>query len=326
MGFGSRRPTRVTLLNARHRAARLAWAREQREWTLDDWKRVAWSDKSSFRLLQADVGLRIWRQAHEAMDPACQVGTVQGHGGSIMVWGVLSWQILGSLVLVPTSLNEIRYVKLLGDHLHPFMLYCHAHGNGVLQQDNRTSRRSRLATAWLDEHSSDFSVMNWPPRSPTLILLSTWRMFWRKWIPSHVDLFFNDLADELVMEGSAEPLDNRGLLTYSEIFSKVRADSNRTWRIPSIHDWCQQKHSGAALELKGDRKLQTTITRFISGHTRTLSYVQGQKVFPVCLKCNTHQSTPDHLLSCMEQVKRNLFESPALVRDFLWASGLLDLA
>ncbi|GFV31569.1 hypothetical protein TNCV_4938801 [Trichonephila clavipes] len=32
--------------------------------------------------------LRIWRQAHEAMDPTCQVGTVPGHGGSIIVWGV----------------------------------------------------------------------------------------------------------------------------------------------------------------------------------------------------------------------------------------------
>ncbi|GBM63569.1 hypothetical protein AVEN_173069-1 [Araneus ventricosus] len=31
------------------------------------------------------------------------------------------------------------------------------------------------------------------------------------------------------------------------------------------------------------------------------------------------------LLSCMELEKRNLFESPALIRDFLWASGLLDL-
>ncbi|PRD34917.1 UNVERIFIED_CONTAM: hypothetical protein NCL1_13130 [Trichonephila clavipes] len=30
IGFGCRRPTRVALLNARHRAARLAWAREHR--------------------------------------------------------------------------------------------------------------------------------------------------------------------------------------------------------------------------------------------------------------------------------------------------------
>ncbi|GFX20184.1 HTH_Tnp_Tc3_2 domain-containing protein [Trichonephila clavipes] len=29
MDFGSRRPTRVPLLNARHRAARLTWARER---------------------------------------------------------------------------------------------------------------------------------------------------------------------------------------------------------------------------------------------------------------------------------------------------------
>ncbi|GBN93735.1 hypothetical protein AVEN_145381-1 [Araneus ventricosus] len=162
------------------------------------------------------------------------------------------------------------------------------------------------------------------PSGPNTLSL-VWYGSLDRWIPSHADLFFNDLADELAKEGSAEPLDNRGLLTYSEIFSKVRADNNRTWRIPPIHDWHQQKHAGAALELKDYRKLQTTITRFISGHTRTLSYVQGQKVFPVCLKCNTHQSFPDYLLSCMELEKRNLFESPALVRDFLWASGLLDL-
>ncbi|GFX15531.1 integrase catalytic domain-containing protein [Trichonephila clavipes] len=74
-------------------------------------ERVAWSDESRFRLLNADGRLRIWRQAHEAIDPACQVGTVQGYGGSIVVWGVFSWQFLGSVVRVPTSLNAIRYVE-----------------------------------------------------------------------------------------------------------------------------------------------------------------------------------------------------------------------
>ncbi|GBN04719.1 hypothetical protein AVEN_207866-1 [Araneus ventricosus] len=54
-----------------------------------------------------------------------------------------------------------------------------------------------------------------------------------QWNSFHVDLFFNDLAKEV----SAEPLDNRGLLTYSEIFSKVSAHNNRTWRIPPIRGW-----------------------------------------------------------------------------------------
>ncbi|GFW84272.1 HTH_Tnp_Tc3_2 domain-containing protein [Trichonephila clavipes] len=78
MGFGSCRCTRVPLLKARHRVARLAWARELRDWSVDDSKRVAWRAESPFRLLNADGRLRIWRQAHKAMDPAYQVVTVQG--------------------------------------------------------------------------------------------------------------------------------------------------------------------------------------------------------------------------------------------------------
>ncbi|GFX43804.1 transposable element Tcb2 transposase [Trichonephila clavipes] len=65
------------------------------------------SDESQFLLLNADGRLRIWRQAHEAMDPACQVVTVQVHGGSVMVRGVSSWRCLGYLVRAPTFLSAI---------------------------------------------------------------------------------------------------------------------------------------------------------------------------------------------------------------------------
>ncbi|GBN70977.1 hypothetical protein AVEN_172925-1 [Araneus ventricosus] len=75
------------------------------------------------------------------MDPACQVGTVQGHGDSIMIWGVFSWQFFG-IFGTCTNLPQCDSVRRVAG--------------------------SQLATAWLDEHSSDFSVMNWPPRSPVL--------------------------------------------------------------------------------------------------------------------------------------------------------------
>ncbi|GFY15346.1 transposable element Tcb2 transposase [Trichonephila clavipes] len=64
--------------------------RAQRFASVEDWKQVAGSDESRFRLLNTDGRLRIWRQAHEAMEPTCQVGTAQGHGSSIMVWGAFS--------------------------------------------------------------------------------------------------------------------------------------------------------------------------------------------------------------------------------------------
>ncbi|GFV59901.1 transposable element Tcb2 transposase [Trichonephila clavipes] len=76
MDFGSHRPSRYhcSLL-----AIELHVLSGQE--SIEDWKRVAWSDESRFRLLKADGRLRIWRQAHEAMYPAYQVGTIQGYGG-----------------------------------------------------------------------------------------------------------------------------------------------------------------------------------------------------------------------------------------------------
>ncbi|GFU99053.1 transposable element Tc1 transposase [Trichonephila clavipes] len=82
MGFRSRGPTRRPFPNARPLAERHAWARKHRDWSVDDWKGVAWVDESRFRLLNAEWRLRIWRYANEAMDPVYQVGTV--HGGLIM--------------------------------------------------------------------------------------------------------------------------------------------------------------------------------------------------------------------------------------------------
>ncbi|GBM78387.1 hypothetical protein AVEN_79107-1 [Araneus ventricosus] len=46
MALCSRCTTRVPLLTKCHRHLRLQWAREHRDWTMDEWKRVKWSDES----------------------------------------------------------------------------------------------------------------------------------------------------------------------------------------------------------------------------------------------------------------------------------------
>ncbi|GFX34330.1 transposable element Tcb2 transposase [Trichonephila clavipes] len=48
------------------------------------------------------------------------------------------------------------------------MLFWYPKVNGVFQPDNCTSHKSRLPTGWLDEHSSEISVINGPPGSPDL--------------------------------------------------------------------------------------------------------------------------------------------------------------
>ncbi len=118
-GYSSRRPHRVLLLSAKNRKRRIQFTQAHQNWTIEDWKNVAWSDESRF--LNSDGRVRIWRKEHESMDPSCLVSTVQAGGGGLMVWGIFSWHTLGPLVPIEHCLYATAYLSIVADHIHPFM-------------------------------------------------------------------------------------------------------------------------------------------------------------------------------------------------------------
>ncbi|GBN69066.1 hypothetical protein AVEN_101121-1 [Araneus ventricosus] len=60
--------------------------------------------------------------------------------------------------------DSSRYVSILSDHLH-------LDGLRQFQQDKATPHASRVATKWLQEHSSDFRHFHWPPKSPEMNII-----------------------------------------------------------------------------------------------------------------------------------------------------------
>ncbi len=46
MDYSSRRPHQVSLLSAKNRKRRLQFTQAHQNWTIEDWKNIAWSDKS----------------------------------------------------------------------------------------------------------------------------------------------------------------------------------------------------------------------------------------------------------------------------------------
>ncbi len=122
MGYSSRRPHQVPLLSAKNRKRRLQFTQAHQNWTIDDWKNVAWSDESRFLLQHSDSWVRIWCKEYESMDPSCLVSMVQAAGGGgVMVWGIFSWHTLGPLVPIEHRLNVTAYLSIVADHVHPFM-------------------------------------------------------------------------------------------------------------------------------------------------------------------------------------------------------------
>lgn len=73
------------LLTARHKKARLAYARLHKNWTIRHWSRVLFSDESRFLNHRSDGCVCVRRMVREALNENCVQSSVKGGGGEIMV-------------------------------------------------------------------------------------------------------------------------------------------------------------------------------------------------------------------------------------------------
>ncbi|GFW67883.1 transposable element Tcb2 transposase [Trichonephila clavipes] len=78
---------------------------------------------------------------------------------------------MGPLIRLDTTQIGDRYVSILSDHLHPFMFIVQSDRLVEFQQENATPHTSRIATEWLQEHSSEFRHFRWPPKSPDMNII-----------------------------------------------------------------------------------------------------------------------------------------------------------
>ncbi|GFV64984.1 uncharacterized protein TNCV_3963941 [Trichonephila clavipes] len=64
------------------------------------------------------------------------------------------------------------------------------------------------------------------------------------------------------------------------------------------------------------RKEQTILTRFRSGHLRTLTFKDGN-FFPLTyVRYSACQASPEHSIDCLRLSKQDLYEDPLMVLDF----------
>ncbi|GFY14785.1 RNase H domain-containing protein [Trichonephila clavipes] len=112
------------------------------------------------------------------------------------------------------------------------------------------------------------------------------REIYLQWVPSHVNIAWNKIADSLAKDGAAQHTMNSAALTYSELHSPYI--NNKQSTVPPAHHWYEDKRPGGSLFLQCSRKEQTILTRFWSGHLRTLTFRDGNKVFPTCVRCSAY--------------------------------------
>ncbi|GBN50451.1 hypothetical protein AVEN_237123-1 [Araneus ventricosus] len=127
------------------------------------------------------------------------------------------------------------------------------------------------------------------------------------------------------MEGADDALVPSAPLTYLELFSKAKSRNKTIWLILPVHHWYHGSRPGGCLSIDRSRHDQTTLTRFLSGHMRSLTFSDNSKCFEICPKCTAEQATPYHILACLGFSQQDLVSNPLLTLDFFRVHRLMDL-
>ncbi|KAI0997290.1 hypothetical protein K3495_g10896 [Podosphaera aphanis] len=158
-------------LTTRHRKARLDFSLRHKEWTIEDWKKVVWSDETKINRICSD-GINYTRQKDKQLpNDSNTIQIVKFGGGNVMIWACMTWSgpCHGSgngkdghrtvhHYFRPNLICSMEATCLLGDMPPVDQL--------IFQQDNDPKHTARATKVFL--RSKKITCLDWPAQSPDL--------------------------------------------------------------------------------------------------------------------------------------------------------------
>jgi hypothetical protein len=146
------------------RMQRLMFCKRHAQWSVARWKKVMFSDESTF--LQDNCTPVVVRRlpGSSALHPRYTVKTVK-HSPGVMVWGCFGHAGAGALTFLDKGarMNSAMYTSVMDAHLVGSMarLRCK-----VYQQDKAPCHTSKISMNWF--RNKRITLLEWPGNSPDL--------------------------------------------------------------------------------------------------------------------------------------------------------------
>nr|CAH7714069.1 unnamed protein product [Callosobruchus chinensis] len=164
-GLRCRRPLRVPLLTARHRTARLQWARAHQDWLLPQWKNVLFSDVSRFGLVSDDYRERVWRERGGQNRLATAIGVAPYRGGTRMFWSGIRFNGRTQLIHIPGTMTGAYYLQnIINAIVQP--LRNEIGDQFIFMDDNARPHPTRAVQQALE--NGNIARLEWPAMSPEM--------------------------------------------------------------------------------------------------------------------------------------------------------------
>jgi transposase len=143
------------------------FALRHQHWTVEDWKRVVWSDETKINRVGSDGCEWTWRRPGDGLTETDVQGTVKFESGSLMMWGCMTAQGVGYACRIDGRINAETYTGILGKKLMETVEYYGLDAVRIIfQQDNDPKHTSQAARQWFADNKIE--VLEWPAQFPDL--------------------------------------------------------------------------------------------------------------------------------------------------------------
>lgn len=118
---------------------------------MEQWKK-AWSDESHSLLSHVDGWVCVCPLPEEEMTPGCTTVRKQAREGTVTLWEMFCWELLGPGIGMDATLTCNSYLNIAADQGHPF--YVQWYTLMTVASGSRIMPPAKIVQKWFVEHDN----------------------------------------------------------------------------------------------------------------------------------------------------------------------------